>query len=72
MPRRTSRVRASRRSTFRALGHPADTIAELAKERDADLIVVGTHEPNAIARLFGQSVSETVAHKVHCDVLIVH
>lgn len=54
------------------LGHPADTIAELAKERDADLIVVGTHEPNAIARLFGQSVSETVAHKVHCDVLIVH
>jgi nucleotide-binding universal stress UspA family protein len=54
------------------LGHPADTIAELAKERDADLIVVGTHEPNVISRLFGQSVSETVAHKVHCDVLIVH
>ena len=53
-------------------GHPAETIAELAKERDADLIVVGTHEPNAIARLFGQSVSESVAHTVHCDVLLVH
>jgi nucleotide-binding universal stress UspA family protein len=54
------------------IGRPADTIAELAKERDADLIVLGTHEPNVIERLFGQSVSESVAHKVHCDVLIVH
>jgi nucleotide-binding universal stress UspA family protein len=33
---------------------------------------VGTHERNAIARLLGQSVSDSVAHKVHCDVLIVH
>ena len=54
------------------LGHPAETIAQLAKERDADLLVLGTHEPSAIARLFGQSVSESVAHKVHCDVLLVH
>jgi universal stress protein A len=54
------------------IGHPAETIAELAKERHADLIVLGTHEPSAIARLFGQSVSEAVAHKVHCDVLLVH
>jgi nucleotide-binding universal stress UspA family protein len=55
-----------------AVGDPAQTIAELAKERDADLIVVGTHEPSVIGRLFGQSVTETVVHKVHCDVLIVH
>lgn len=54
------------------LGHPAQTIAELAKERGADLIVVGTREPSLIARLFGQSVSDQVAHHVHCDVLIVH
>lgn len=54
------------------LGHPAETIAYLAKERDADLIVVGTHEPSAIGRLFGLSVSDSVAHRVHCDVLIVH
>jgi nucleotide-binding universal stress UspA family protein len=54
------------------LGRPAETIAELAKERDADLIIVGTREPNVIARLFGQSVSDQVAHRVHCDVLIVH
>jgi nucleotide-binding universal stress UspA family protein len=55
-----------------ALGHPAQTIAELAKERDADLIVMGTREPSLLARLFGQSVSDSVAHQVHCDVLIVH
>jgi nucleotide-binding universal stress UspA family protein len=54
------------------LGDPAQTIAGLAKDRQADLIVLGTHEPNAIERLFGQSVGETVAHKVHCDVLVVH
>jgi universal stress protein A len=54
------------------LGHPAETIAQVVKERGADLIVLGTREPSAIARLFGQSVSESVAHRVHCDVLMVH
>jgi nucleotide-binding universal stress UspA family protein len=55
-----------------ALGHPAETIAQLARERDADLIVVGAHESSAIRRLLGPSVSDSVAHKVRCDVLIVH
>ena len=55
-----------------AIGHPAETIAQVAEEREADLVVIGTGERNILERLLGQSVSGAVAHRVHCDVLIVH
>jgi nucleotide-binding universal stress UspA family protein len=55
-----------------ALGHPAEAIVDAAVERGADMIVVGTREPGFAQRLFGNSVSNEVSHRAHCDVLIVH
>ncbi len=53
-------------------GDPAQAIVELADERKADLIVLGAHDGGLLSRLFDGSVGDTVAHRAHADVLIVH
>jgi nucleotide-binding universal stress UspA family protein len=54
------------------LGQPAEEIVDVAERRNADLIVVGTREPGFLERLLEGSVSQGVARKARCDVLIVH
>jgi nucleotide-binding universal stress UspA family protein len=55
-----------------AVGHEAGSILEAARQRSADMIVVGSRELSHLQRLLGQSVSDAVSHGARCDVLIVH
>jgi nucleotide-binding universal stress UspA family protein len=54
------------------LGDPAERLVEVAEQRDADLIVVGSREHGFLDRLLGQSVDESVARRSERDVLLVH
>jgi nucleotide-binding universal stress UspA family protein len=53
-------------------GEPAEELVEAAEQRQAELIIVGTREPGFLERLLGGSVSQDVARRARCDVLIVH
>jgi nucleotide-binding universal stress UspA family protein len=52
-------------------GNPADIILEETRKVGADLVVVGTGGKNAVERFVLGSVSDKVAHRAPCDVLIV-
>ena len=52
-------------------GDPADVILEEATTAGADLVVVGTGGKNAVERFLLGSVSDKVAHRAPCDVLVV-
>jgi nucleotide-binding universal stress UspA family protein len=54
------------------VGSADDALIAVAEERGAELIVVGTREPGFLGRLLEGSVSQGVAKRAHCDVLVVH
>ena len=52
-------------------GTPAEAIASFAKEKDIDLIVMGTHGRGWLAHVLLGSVTEKVVRKAPCPVLTV-
>jgi len=53
------------------LGHPGDTICHLAKERGADLVVVGCQGHSALRRLLLGSTSDFVVHNCSATVMVI-
>ncbi|MEJ7784068.1 MAG: universal stress protein [Solirubrobacteraceae bacterium] len=54
-----------------AVGHPAERLAELADEEDAELIVVGSRGRGGFRAAFLGSVSSSLVGVARCPVLIV-
>lgn len=52
-------------------GRPDRAIVRLAKEIGADLIVVASHPPSRIERLFGGSMADRIARSAPCPVVVV-
>ena len=53
------------------IGEPASALADLCREKEADLLVVGRRGAGLVERLVMGSVADRVAHYAPCPVLIV-
>ena len=58
-------------SAYVRTGDPAERICELARDRGADLIVLGTRGRGAVGRVLLGSVARAVLLGAHCSVLVV-
>ena len=56
----------------KGIGEPAVEITELARERDLDLIILGTHGRTGLRHALMGSVAERVVRRAGCPVLTVH
>ena len=55
---------------FTEMGVPADKIVEVAKDRQVDLIVMGTQGRTGLPHLLLGSVAERVVRLAHCSVMV--
>lgn len=69
--RQCREVAFERAVTHIRVGPPAQEIAQLALDLDADLVVVGTHGRRGVRRLLLGSVAEAVLRMTHCPVYVV-
>jgi nucleotide-binding universal stress UspA family protein len=70
------RARSSKASSLHVVTHvrldaPAEEIAQLASDLEADLVVVGTHGRRGLSRMLMGSVAEGVVRLAPCAVLVV-
>lgn len=56
---------------FIRVGRAQDEILAVAEEYNADLIILGTHGRTGLAHFISGSVSESVARRAKCPVLII-
>lgn len=57
--------------TVACTGPVVETICDIARKRDAHMIVIGAHGWNALRRIVFGSVSTGVLHEAPCPVLVV-
>lgn len=54
-----------------AAGDPARSLVDVAREREAEAIVLGSHHEGLLTRLFGLGVAEAVRKEADCEVIVV-
>jgi nucleotide-binding universal stress UspA family protein len=54
-----------------AAGEPANAIVSAARDREADLVVLGSHHHGRFSRLLGTDVAAEVKRSAGCDVIVV-
>ena len=72
--RRTAAVAAEHGVEFEGVhgvGPVVEEICRVAKQRDAQMIVIGAHGWGPVRRMFHGSVSTAVLHEAGCPVLVV-
>jgi nucleotide-binding universal stress UspA family protein len=53
-----------------AFGDPARTIVDVARDRGADAIVIGSHHHGRLARFFGLTIEDELVRHAGCEVLV--
>jgi nucleotide-binding universal stress UspA family protein len=54
------------------VGEPAEEVALVARELNADLIITASHHPSFLGRMFGLDQAPKILHRAPCPVLVYH
>jgi nucleotide-binding universal stress UspA family protein len=54
------------------IGDPAEEISTLARDKNVDLIITGSHHPTLLAHLFNLDNAPDILHRAPCPILVYH